>query len=289
MHRVARFGSDRFIGVCTCEPSRCPRHAISRDDLTLRQLDAAAFMGAVADALEASPAPSPIPGLHQTWMMGDLSPRVGRTFRVLMTVQLDSDALRRVVDSLISMGHTAFVLCVPTAAMMVPEADGALTRAKACWLALADEFELRDDGVLAIRRPAAAILRPFFAGVLPTADAPKRWSGKALTAGVAAPLLRHASRSSLLQATRKERLSESDPFWELRQGGPGRTAGGKFFEDAVHFVRGLLAEAEGEYDAGVAERMRKARAAKAKAGRPDPLVAERRIQQALTRQEKKTR
>lgn len=289
MHRVARFRAERFMGVCTCEPSRCSRHTIARDDLTLRRLDAAAFTGAVAEALGASSAFSPVPGLHQTWTIGELSPRVGRRFRILMTAQRDAHALSHVVDSLVAMGHTAFVLCVPTCAMLVPAAEIVLARAKACSIALADEIELIDDGALVTRRPAAEVLGPFLAGVLPTAYAAKQWSGKPLTAEAAAPLLRHASGSALLQATRKERISEGDPFWALRQGGPGRTAGGKFFEDAVLFVKGLLADAEGEHDAGVAERLKKARAAKAKAGRPDPGVAERRVQQALTRQEKKTR
>jgi len=117
----------------------------------------------------------------------------------------------------------------------------------------------------------------------------RTWSGRALTAKEAAPTLDYSSGDALLKAVRAERIQPGDPLHILRQRGPGRTPGGKFREDAVQHVAGLLAKARKEYDVGVARRREAARAIKAATSRPDPEAAERRIKQALARKEKGSR
>lgn len=124
------------------------------------------------------------------------------------------------------------------------------------------------------------------------AAAPKlaleRWSGPALAAKQAAKALGYQSGQALLKAVSAERIHEGDPLYILRQRGPGRTPGGRFHEDAVAHVAGLLAQAGREYEAGVAQRREQARAVKASTARPDPAAAERRIQQVLARQERES-
>jgi len=120
-----------------------------------------------------------------------------------------------------------------------------------------------------------------------SADNASRWTGPPLTAKEAASRLGSDSGPALLKAVRPERVHEGDPLYILRQHGPGRTPGGKFREDAVAHVKGLLGKAGREYDAGVGKRIEQARAAKAATPPPDRAATERRLLQRLARQEKK--
>ncbi|MGE0191986.1 MAG: hypothetical protein AB7T63_08070 [Planctomycetota bacterium] len=129
------------------------------------------------------------------------------------------------------------------------------------------------------------MLKSFLAAVLPM-DRPDRWSGRVLTSKEAAKILGHQSGTALLKALSADRIDAGDPLYALRQDGPARTPGGRFYEDAVTHVAGEIASAGDQYKAGAAKRQEQTRAAKAATARPDPAKAERRFMQDLARREK---
>jgi hypothetical protein len=208
-----------------------------------------------------------------------------------MTVQTEPEDFQGVVDALVARGEGPFILVAPTRDPCQPACTERLRQAKAHLIALAEDFTLGADGVFNPCRPIAVVLAPFRAAVLPEpkGDGSQRWSGSAVKSGVAAKTLGYPSGAALLKAVSSARIDEGDPLYILRQRGPGRTRSGRFYEDAVAHVAGLLEAAGPEYDAGVAQRREQARAAKAAASPADPAAAERRFMQALLRKEKGSR
>lgn len=113
------------------------------------------------------------------------------------------------------------------------------------------------------------------------------WGGAILTAKQVAPRLGQTTKSALLKALEPDRCGPEDPLHVLRKGGPGRTASGRFYSEAVDHVVALIADAGKQFRKDAAERHEEMRAAKAAVGPPNRAAAERRFIQALSRREKR--
>jgi len=84
-----------------------------------------------------------------------------------MTIQIEPEELRRVVDGLSGRAEKSFLLMAPTHDMFSPQHEGLLQRKNAHFLALADNFLLDGAGAIILKRPAEEILAPFLSSVLP--------------------------------------------------------------------------------------------------------------------------
>lgn len=287
-HEVIEHGPDDLASVCRCDPRECDARALTRADVLLYEVNRRQLSDAVAAALGVTPAHAAVPRLHETWSIGTYCPRPGDRFPVIMTFQTEPEDFEGVVEKLQARGEGPFTLVAPTRAPCQPACVEHLRRAKVHLISLAEELTLGADGALNPSRPGADLLAPFRATVLPAEVAGvRRWSGRHLTAKEAAKLLDYPSGPALLKAV--DRSPEDDPLHVLRPGGPARTSSGRFYEEAVAHVVGLLAGAGRQYEAGVAKRKDEARAAKAASPPVDPEAAQRRLLKALTRKEKEGR
>jgi len=288
-HEVIEHGPDDLASVCRCAPRECDAQTLTRADVLLYEVNRRQLSDAVAAALGVTPAHAAVPRLRETWSIGTYCPRPGDRFPVLMTVQTEPEDFQGVVDALQARGGRPFTLLAPTRGPCQPASAEQLRLARAHLIPLAEEFTLGADGALNPCRPSADLFAPFRAAVLPEPEAPgvMRWSGRHLTAKEAAKQLDYPSGPALLKAV--DRSPEEDPLHVLHKGGPARTPSGRFYEEAVAHVVGLLGGASKQYRTGVAKRTEEARAAKAATPPADPAAAQRRLLQALARKEKESR
>lgn len=287
-HEIIEHAPDDVVSVCRCEPRRCDVRALTPTDILLHEVNRRELCDAVAVALGAAPAWAAVPRLHATWAIGRCGPSPGPQFPVFMTVQVEPDELRGVCDALVAQLGAPFVLVAPTRDLLTPACEEPLRRVRAHFLALADDFTLSAEGAITTHRAGIEILEPFLAAVLPTpkGTGSQGWGGRHLTAKEAAKQLGYSTGAALRKAV--DRAPEEDSLHILHQGGPARTRGGRFYEDAVAHVAGMLAGAGEQYVAGVAKRKEAARAARAATPPADPRAAERRLLQALARKEKQS-
>ncbi len=166
-HRVIHHGPDDIVGVCRCEPRHCETHALARADVVLLKVDRLALGEAVATALGADPDHADVPHMPMTWYLGTLSPYAGFRFPVYLTVQIEPDDFRHIVDALVARARGPFILAAPTNDLFGIDCEEPLRRVNAHFLPLADEFKLDAHGSIIPRRPPEEILAPFLATVLP--------------------------------------------------------------------------------------------------------------------------
>lgn len=170
-HEVVRHGPGDIVSVCTCEPRECDTSPLSEADVVLYEVNRKALGEAVALALGAVPEHAAAPHVPTTWSIGTYSAYAGFRFPAYLTVQLEADDLRRAVDALVARAEGPFILVAPTRQKFRASFEEPLRRARAQFLALADDFTLDAAGTIAPRRPVDEILAPFRAAVLPAQDA----------------------------------------------------------------------------------------------------------------------
>lgn len=168
VHDVVEHGPDDIVSVCRCEPRECDPQLLTRADVLLHEVNRRALGEAVARALGAAPEDAPLSHPPMTWKIGTLSPRVGARFPIYLTVQIERDDFRHVVDALVARAEGPFILAAPTRDMFGTVCAEPPQRSKAHFLALADDFVLDADGAVNPRRPVEEILKPFLDAVLPT-------------------------------------------------------------------------------------------------------------------------
>lgn len=167
-HKVITHSPDDIVAVCRCEPKRCETVELKITDIAVYELKWNALGAIVASALQAAPEDVPVDGLPMTRRIGTYSPYAGFRFTVYLTIQIEPDEFRQVIEGLVSKEDKPFILLAPTHELCGPECKKLLQKKNASFFSLADVFACRDDGTLAMEKPVADILAAFRATVLPS-------------------------------------------------------------------------------------------------------------------------
>lgn len=160
IHRVVRHGTDRFVGVCACEPPRCSRQTLSRGDLELIRVDPNMLGSEVATCLGIDPHHEVVPGLVSMWGIGTYRPRLGVGVPAYLTIQRDADSLEHAVLGLSAHAGGAFGLVLPTRRFLRATIAALLNRAGGHVVVLSEDMLLGDDGAVTARRSAESIWEP---------------------------------------------------------------------------------------------------------------------------------
>lgn len=160
IHRVVRHGTDRFVGVCACEPPRCSRQTLARGDLELVRVDLKMLGSEVAACLGIEPHHEVVRDLVSTWGLGTYRPSPGIVVPAYLTIQRDADSLERAVIGLSAHAGGAFGLVLPTRRFLRATIDALLNRAGGHAVALSEDASLAEDGSISARRVVGTIWAP---------------------------------------------------------------------------------------------------------------------------------
>lgn len=180
IHRVVRHGTDRFVGVCACEPPRCSRQILSRGDLELVRVDPNMLGSEVATCLGIDPHHEVVRGLVSMWGIGTYRPRPGVGVPAYLTIQRDADSLEHAVLGLSAHAGGAFGLVLPTRRFLRATIDALLSRAGGHVVVLSEDVSLAEDGAIGARRTVESIWAPCVAlasGATQRGGPPSRSSG----------------------------------------------------------------------------------------------------------------
>jgi hypothetical protein len=170
VHQVVIHGPGHIVGVC---PDGCAPARLSRDDIVVWELDHAALGKAVAAALGLDGESARVDNLPQTMRTGTYAPSTGFRFPVYLTVCMEPDEFRHVVDGLLARVDGPFILLAPTRELCKPTCEGLLARRKACLIPLSETLVLDERGLLQLGEgiTAESVWADFRAAVLPPPDA----------------------------------------------------------------------------------------------------------------------
>ncbi len=166
-HEVITHAPDDIVAVCRCEPSRCETFRLSKSDIVIYEIDRPALYAAIASALEITPENTPAYGLPMTCCIGAYIPYTGFRFPVYLTIQIEPDDLRQVIEGLAARNDQPFILLAPTQNLYNSKCEELLKKKKACFMPLADILVWGKNGTLTGEKPAEEILANFRAAVLP--------------------------------------------------------------------------------------------------------------------------
>ena len=169
-HEVIEHGPDDIVAVCRCEPRRCETIQLLRADLVIYELNWSVLGTAAASALGADLEETEVIDLPMTRRIGTHSPYAGFRFPIYLTIQIEPDEFRRIVESLVAENEQPFILLAPTHELCKPGCEELLKKKKACFLALADFLVLEKNGTLSAARPAEQILAEFREEVIPATE-----------------------------------------------------------------------------------------------------------------------
>jgi len=191
IHRVVRHGADRFVGVCTCEPPRCSRQTLARNDLSLVRVDTNMLGAEIATCLGIESHYEVVRGLTATWGLGTYRPRPGVGVPAYLTIHRDADSLEHAVLGLSVHSGGAFGLVLPTRRFLRATSGALLKRAGGHVVVLSEDVSLGDDGSIGARRSVESIWAPCLA--LASRAAPQ-FSPAGLADSVTESLSENASR-----------------------------------------------------------------------------------------------
>ena len=162
-------GPDHIVGVCSdgCAPAR-----LTRDDIVVWELPRAALGRAIADAFSLPYEGTGVDSLPKTAQIGTYAPYAGFRFPVYLTIRMEPDEFRQVVDGLLARNNAPFILLAPTRALCKPACEELLTRKKACFVPLCEVLVLDERGrfVLGENSTLDGILADFRSAVLPPTE-----------------------------------------------------------------------------------------------------------------------
>lgn len=167
-HKVVSHSIDDIVAVCRCEPKRCETLELKRTDIVVYELKCSALGVAIASAFKVVPEDRATDGLPMTRRIGTYSPYAGFRFPIYLTIQIEPDEFQQVVKGLVSGEDKPFILLAPTRELCGPECEKLLQKRTASFFSLADLLICKDDGTLAMEKPADEILADFRAAVLPS-------------------------------------------------------------------------------------------------------------------------
>ncbi len=169
--QVVEHGYDDFVGVCEDDGERT---RMSRADLVVYRLDSSKFVAAVAAAFDLDAEGTAVEGLAATHRVGTYRPLAGFAYPVYLTVQLEQQDYKAVVESLVATTAGPFVLLAPTnrhhriGSKLLLDARGCL------FLPLADAIR-HDASRWELTKAARIALDAFTAKLLPRADDANRF------------------------------------------------------------------------------------------------------------------
>ena len=166
-HAVIAHSLDDIVAVCRCTPRRCETIKLTRADIVIYEVNRSALGLAIATALEARPEEMSIDNVSLTWLIGAYSPSADLRFPLYLTVQIDTDDFRHVVDALIARNDKPFILVAPTHDLCSPQSVELLRRRDSCFIALSEILLWGSDGKFTLTHPVKEILSEFLHGVLP--------------------------------------------------------------------------------------------------------------------------
>lgn len=169
-HKVVYHSPDDIVAVCQCEPKRCETIALKRTDIIVYELKWNSLCTAVASALKVIPEYSEVDGLSMTRRIGTYSPYAGFRFPIYMSIQLEPDEFRQMVEGLAAREDGPFVLLSPTNDLYRPECEKLLQKKNAKFLPLSDLLVCKDKGAFDMEKSTDDIFADFRSAVIPSSD-----------------------------------------------------------------------------------------------------------------------
>ena len=146
IHEIRKWKRE-YLSVC---PDGCETETLPRDEVVVHRLDVAVLAREIGEALGLALLPAePMPDLAGVWRIGDYFPLSGYRFPVCLAFASEPDHLRSAMDGLAARGE-AFILVTPTRSALTQALADLLTRAKACFLPLAEVLGQGDGDRLAL-------------------------------------------------------------------------------------------------------------------------------------------
>lgn len=146
IHEIRKWKRE-YLSVC---PDGCETETLPRDEVVVHRLDVAVLAREIGEALGLALLPAePMPDLAGVWRIGDYFPLSGYRFPVCLAFAGEPDHLRSAMDGLAARGE-AFILVTPTRSALTQVLADLLTRAKACFLPLAEVLGQGDGDRLAL-------------------------------------------------------------------------------------------------------------------------------------------
>ena len=160
-----------IVAVCGDQEERnCDDVALSLADVLVQTLDRGKLAGLVAKALTIEADFSAVEGFAECWHVGDYTPFAGRRFPVYMLLAFDETKRTEAVQRLCRISAGPFMLAVPTADTLSPEAQELLKERSGRLLPLDELLVDGGNGRIGIAPIAGEIVATFHADVFPDVE-----------------------------------------------------------------------------------------------------------------------
>jgi hypothetical protein len=161
VHGVVKFGEDRYVSYCRCEPKSCKNTSLSREDLFIFELDWRKLCDAIATALELSLGYLPTAEVSHTAIVGRHNPAAGEFYHAVLVIAGDALEFRDRLEAISVRFHDPFILLSPTRSNITQSAEMLLRETKSVVLPLNEILKFEMAGKLECVRSPFDLLREF--------------------------------------------------------------------------------------------------------------------------------
>ena len=164
LYRVVTHGPDDHVGICDETGERV---VLATADLVIMELDRPAIHREITAAIGIAHQSEPTASLPHTDRIGHFEPLSGYRFPTFLTIQSHPVDFGRIVDRLVAVEETPFLLMAPSRRFFSPLYEDLLRRRQGCFWPLDESIGMLDDGQLAATEAGQLAIDGFQERVIP--------------------------------------------------------------------------------------------------------------------------
>lgn len=163
---------DTLVGICTVEPRRCDRRALSKEETAVYRLNAAELFRKVAEAVYCHLQQEVITGHAHLWKIGYLNPQADYRFSVYAYLGGTANGLIKAVNLLAAHDGQPFLLISTVGSLIGHAAQEAAQRSKSKVVGLDDILDTDAAGAVIVKNTAAAMISAWVDAQVPKNQKP---------------------------------------------------------------------------------------------------------------------
>ena len=168
-HDVVIHGDDDIVAVCHCERG-CEIFALKKADIIVYELNRNALETSLVEVFGLFKESKSDTDIRGTIHVGVYSPFAGFRFPVYLTMQLEIDDFKGVVDALLGRNNSSFILLIPTRDHLTARTEKLLMDKKSIAVVLSETAEITDNHKIHSLLSLDSILQEFRTVNLPSSD-----------------------------------------------------------------------------------------------------------------------